>query len=188
MAAPTAPATVLLLGSGGREHALATALAASPGVSTVYVAPGNAGTGAMTGGASVRNVDLEGNAEVVAFSKEHGVDLVVVGPEAPLAAGVAGVCTRRRQDSAGRASNFRAADALNAAGVPCFGPSAAAARIESSKAFAKAAMARFGVPTAAGRAFTDADAAEGYIRAAGHRVVVKASGLAAGKGTRRAMA
>ncbi|NPC68462.1 phosphoribosylamine--glycine ligase [Corallococcus sp. AB004] len=149
---------VLLLGSGGREHALAWKLAQSPRLSRLLVAPGNPGT-ARWG----TNVPLQADSPeaVVSLARRERVDLVVVGPEAPLVAGVA--------------------DALAQVDIPCFGPVAAAARIEGSKAFAKEVMAEAGVPTAAFRVFTDAAEAEAYAVAQG-RIVVKADGLAAGKG------
>ncbi len=160
--------TALVLGAGGREHALAWVLARSPRVGTVLVAPGNAGTAALG-----QSVPLppgfpgpEALARFVADVRARRVDLVVVGPEAPLAAGVA--------------------DALRAADVPVYGPSAAAARLEASKSHAKAFMATHGVPTAEAVTATDATAAHAAVddlaRLAEGRVVVKASGLAAGKG------
>ncbi|MCP3101367.1 phosphoribosylamine--glycine ligase [Myxococcus sp. K15C18031901] len=149
---------VLLLGSGGREHALAWKLAQSPRLTRLLCAPGNPGTARVATNVPVR---AEVPDEVVALARREAVDLVVVGPEAPLVAGVA--------------------DALAAAGIPCFGPVAGAALIEGSKAFAKEIMAEAGVPTAAFRTFTDAAEAEAYAVAQG-RIVVKADGLAAGKG------
>ncbi|MEZ4465275.1 MAG: phosphoribosylamine--glycine ligase [bacterium] len=145
---------ILVVGGGGREHALAWALARSPSVERVLVAPGNGGTL----GAKLHPVADDG--DLVALARAEAVDLVVIGPEAPLAAGLA--------------------DAFRAAGVPCFGPGAAAAQLEASKAHAKAFMNRHGIPTAAHRAFTDAAAALAWP--APWPVVVKASGLAAGKG------
>ncbi|RKH26054.1 phosphoribosylamine--glycine ligase [Corallococcus praedator] len=149
---------VLLLGSGGREHALAWKLAQSPRLSRLLCGPGNPGT-AKCG----TNVALQADSPeaVVSLARREGVDLVVVGPEAPLVAGVA--------------------DALAQVDIPCFGPVAAAARIEGSKAFAKEVMAEAGVPTAAFKVFTDAAQAEAYAVQQG-RIVVKADGLAAGKG------
>ncbi|MCE9667197.1 phosphoribosylamine--glycine ligase [Myxococcus stipitatus] len=149
---------VLLLGSGGREHALAWKLAQSPRLTRLWCAPGNPGTAKLATNVPVR---AEVPEDVVALARREAVDLVVVGPEAPLVAGVA--------------------DALAAAGIPCFGPVAGAALIEGSKAFAKEIMAEAGVPTAAFRTFTDAAEAEAYAVAQG-RIVVKADGLAAGKG------
>ncbi len=149
---------VLLLGSGGREHALAWKLAQSPRLSELLCGPGNPGTARLG-----RNVPLKADAPdaVAALARQERVDLVVVGPEAPLVAGVA--------------------DALAAVGIACFGPVAAAARLEGSKAFAKEVMAEAGVPTADFQVFTDAAAAEAYAVSKG-RIVVKADGLAAGKG------
>ncbi|CAN0471191.1 unnamed protein product, partial [Ectocarpus sp. 12 AP-2014] len=162
-------AVVLVIGSGGREHAIALKLADSPRVSHVYVSPGNGGTGSGRH-AGVSNADIPSSAKsgdgphaaVVEFAKSKGVSLVAVGPEVPLVDGVA--------------------DALEAAGVPCFGPSAAAARLEASKAYSKDFMARNDLRTARYACFTDFEAARSYVMEAGHRVVVKASGLAAGKG------
>lgn len=150
---------ILLLGSGGREHALAKKLAESPRSGAVYIAPGNGGTAAVG-----TNVALDENSgeEVVAFVREHGIGLVVVGPEAPLVAGVA--------------------DAVRAAGVPVFGPDRAAARLEGSKEFSKQLMVRAGIPTAAYGSFTSEDDAMAYLEEHGAPIVVKADGLAAGKG------
>jgi phosphoribosylamine--glycine ligase len=150
---------VLVLGSGGREHALCWAVSRSPAVDTVVCAPGSDGIGRD---ARVVPVDIGDNRAVVDLAKREGADLVVVGPEDPLVRGVA--------------------DALAEAGIAVFGPSAAAARLEGSKAFAKAFMARHGIPTAGCAVFEDADAAERHVRAHGGPIVVKADGLAAGKG------
>ncbi|MCP3142593.1 phosphoribosylamine--glycine ligase [Pyxidicoccus xibeiensis] len=149
---------VLLLGSGGREHALAWKLSQSPRLTRLLCGPGNPGTARLATNVPVRP---DAPDEVVALAKREAVDLVVVGPEAPLMAGVA--------------------DALAKAGIPCFGPVAGAALIEGSKAFAKEIMAEAGVPTAAFRTFTDVAEAEAYAVEQG-RIVVKADGLAAGKG------
>ncbi|WNG25645.1 phosphoribosylamine--glycine ligase [Cystobacter fuscus] len=149
---------VLLLGSGAREHALAWKLSQSPRLTKLWVGPGNVGTARV--GTNVP-LDAQDPTAVVAFARRESVDLVVVGPEAPLVAGVA--------------------DALAAAGIPCFGPVEAAARVEGSKAFAKEIMVEAGVPTADYRVFTDLAEAEAYAVAQG-RIVVKADGLAAGKG------
>ncbi|MEP7180992.1 MAG: phosphoribosylamine--glycine ligase [Betaproteobacteria bacterium] len=150
---------VLVIGSGGREHALAWKLAQSPRAAKVYVAPGNAGTAREP---DLNNVDVTAIPELVAFARERQVALTVVGPEAPLAAGVV--------------------DAFRAAGLPIFGPTQAAAQLESSKDYAKAFMARYGIPTAASRTFTDAGEARAYVSERGAPIVVKADGLAAGKG------
>jgi len=160
-------ATVLVLGSGGREHAISWKLERSLEVAAVLVAPGNGGTQLSE---KVRNVDKQeldagDGAAVVRFCSERKIDLVVVGPEAPLVDGIA--------------------DVLCSAGVPCFGPSKSAARLEGSKAFSKDFMVRHNIPTAKHRNFTSRDAALTYVKedtAMGGRVVVKASGLAAGKG------
>ena len=150
---------ILLLGSGGREHALAMKLAESPRCGTLYIAPGNGGT-AQVG----ENVALseEDPAAVADFAVNAGVGLVVIGPEAPLVAGVA--------------------DAVRAAGIACFGPGAAGAEVEGSKRFSKELMGRAGVPTAAYGSFTDEASALAYVREQGAPLVVKADGLAAGKG------
>ena len=150
---------ILLLGAGGREHALLMKLAESPRAGKLYVAPGNGG---MLQIAQAAPVNQDDPAEVAAWAKENGIGLVVVGPEAPLVEGVA--------------------DAVRAAGIACFGPSADAAQMEGSKEFAKKVMARAGVPTAAYRSFTDRAAAEAYVRELAGPCVVKADGLAAGKG------
>jgi phosphoribosylamine--glycine ligase len=150
---------VLIVGGGGREHALAWKAAQSPRVARVFVAPGNAGTAADP---DLTNVPLEAIATLVAFAKRESVGLTIVGPEAPLAAGIV--------------------DAFGAARLPIFGPTQAAARLESSKDFAKAFMARHAIPTAAYRTFDDAAAAHAYVRERGAPLVVKADGLAAGKG------
>ncbi|XP_054598996.1 trifunctional purine biosynthetic protein adenosine-3 isoform X2 [Nothobranchius furzeri] len=153
---------VLVVGGGGREHALAWKLAQSPQIQQVLVAPGNAGT-ASCGKISNSEVSTSNHSILAQFCKDHHVGLVVVGPEAPLAAGIV--------------------DDLTAAGVPCFGPSAKAAQLEASKSFSKAFMERHGIPTARYGAFTDPEEACKYIRSAEFpALVVKASGLAAGKG------
>ena len=150
---------ILLLGSGGREHALAVALAASPRCDELYIAPGNGGTAAV--GENVL-LDAEDPAAVADFARETGCGLVVIGPEAPLVVGVA--------------------DAVRAVGIPCFGPGAEGAQVEGSKKFSKELMERAGVPTAAYASFTDEAAALAYVRDQGAPLVVKADGLAAGKG------
>ena len=150
---------ILVIGSGGREHALAWKLLQSPKVSQVYVAPGNGGTALEDG---LVNVPLTAIPSLVKFARREDVALTVVGPEAPLAAGVV--------------------DAFRAAGLKIFGPTQAAAQLESSKDFAKQFMARHGIPTAAFCTFTDAAAAHTYIDQQGAPIVVKADGLAAGKG------
>ena len=150
---------VLVLGGGGREHALAWWLARDGGVRRVRIAPGNGGTGAV---AETVDLDSTDPTAVARHATRERYGLVVIGPEAPLAAGVA--------------------DALAAARVPVFGPSRAAARLESSKAFAKRQLERAGVPTAASATFTDVEAALEHIRATDRPPVVKADWLAAGKG------
>lgn len=150
---------VLLVGSGSREHALAWKLAQSPLLGQLFIAPGNPGTAQL--GHNVP-VDAEAIPLLVDVARRQRVGLVVVGPEAPLAAGLADACT--------------------AAGIPVFGPSTAAARIESSKVFAKQLMARAGIPTAAAHTFGDPAEAIAFVRASRAPWVVKADGLAAGKG------
>ncbi|EDO38346.1 predicted protein [Nematostella vectensis] len=155
---------VLLIGSGGREHAIAWKLSQSDHVSTIYIAPGNAGTeGHKMQNVSSSVLDVNVNENVVSYCRDNKVDFVVVGPEAPLANGIA--------------------DSLQDAGIPCFGPSQKAAQIEASKDFAKHFMSRHDIPTAKFASFTDADKACEHIRKADYAaLVVKASGLAAGKG------
>jgi phosphoribosylamine---glycine ligase len=150
---------LLVVGSGGREHALAWKLAQSPRVQKVFVAPGNGGTAGENG---VENVALTEIQDLVAFSRKEKVHLTVVGPEAPLAAGIV--------------------DAFREAGQRIFGPTHAAAQLEASKDFAKSFMARHGIPTAAYRTFERADEAKAYVAERGAPLVVKADGLAAGKG------
>lgn len=154
---------ILLLGSGGREHAIAVSLKRSPLCDALYVAPGNGGTAEIAENVSL---DIEDGQAVVDFAKEHGVGLVVIGPEAPLVAGVA--------------------DAVRAAGIACFGPGAQGAQMEGSKRFAKEFMERHGIPTADYRAFESAEPALAYVderfEAGVPILVVKADGLAAGKG------
>ena len=161
MPEPLIPAasTVLVLGSGGREHALVRAVAADPGVAAVHAAPGNPGTATC---ATNHPVDVLDGDAVAALAVELGADLVIVGPEAPLVAGVA--------------------DRIRAAGIACFGPSAAAAELEGSKAFAKQIMAVAGVPTAESRLCVSADEATAALEAFGPPYVVKDDGLASGKG------
>jgi len=150
---------VLVIGGGGREHALAWKIARSPRVAKVFVAPGNAGTACEP---ELTNVAILAIPELVAFAQREHVGLTVVGPEAPLAAGIV--------------------DAFRAAGLKIFGPTQGAAQLESSKDYAKAFMVRHGIPTAEYRTFTDAAEARAYAAARGAPIVVKADGLAAGKG------
>jgi phosphoribosylamine--glycine ligase/phosphoribosylaminoimidazole synthetase len=159
------PINVLLVGSGAREHAIAWKLKSSPALGALYCSPGNAGTASCGTNAAIAADDVGG---LAAFAAENGVDLVVVGPEAPLASGLADKLAEAGA-KAGRA-------------IRCFGPSAAAARIESSKTFSKAFMARHGIPTAESRAFTAYGEALEFARNAPWPFVIKASGLAAGKG------
>lgn len=155
---------VLVIGSGGREHALAYTLAQSPKVSRVYVAPGNAGTARE---AKLSNLALSSHADLIAFCRDEGIAFTVVGPEAPLAAGIV--------------------DDFQAAGLKIFGPSRYCAQLESSKDFAKAFMREHGIPTAPYQTFTDAAAAHAYLDKRGAPIVIKADGLAAGKGVIVAM-
>jgi phosphoribosylamine--glycine ligase len=150
---------VLILGGGGREHALAWAFAQNPKVDRIWCAPGNAG---IAGVGTCVALDILDGDKVHAFVREQRIDFVMVGPEAPLVEGVT--------------------DVLRAAGVTTFGPGRAAARLEASKAFTKEVCAACGAPTAAGQAFTDPDAARAFVAAQGAPIVVKADGLAAGKG------
>ena len=152
---------ILIIGAGGREHALAWKIAQSPQAERVFVAPGNGGTRAEP---KVENVDLEPtDAEaLIRFAREQQIDLCIIGPEAPLVAGVS--------------------DALVAAGLRCCGPARQAAQLEGSKDFAKAFMQRHGIPTAAYRTFSEREQALAYLDQIGAPVVVKADGLAAGKG------
>lgn len=151
---------LLVVGGGGREHVLAWALSRSPDVAEVLVAPGNPGTT----GANMRSMsaNVEDIPALVKLARDESVDLVVVGPEAPLAAGLV--------------------DALTESGIPAFGPTQAAARLESSKAFSKSFMRENGIPTAEYAEFTDHESATRYVDDLGRPVVVKADGLAAGKG------
>lgn len=151
---------VLLIGSGGREHALGWKLAGSPRVDELLSLPGNPGLAEL--GPLVEGIEVTDAGAIAAMSRIHDVDLVVVGPEAPLAAGVV--------------------DAVSALGIPVFGPARAAARLESSKTFAKAVMERAGVPTGESRAFTEPGAAKLHLDRLEGPFVVKADGLAAGKG------
>jgi phosphoribosylamine--glycine ligase len=152
---------ILVIGNGGREHALAWKSAQSPEVERVYVAPGNPGTARepKVVNVPIGALDFDG---LVALVRRERIDLTLVGPEAPLVAGVR--------------------DRFDAEGLVCFGPSRAAAQLEASKAFAKSFLARHGIPTGAYAAFTDADTAIAHVRVVGAPIVVKADGLAAGKG------
>ncbi|MER8771270.1 phosphoribosylamine--glycine ligase [Mesorhizobium sp. M0960] len=155
---------VLLIGSGGREHALAWKMAASPLLTKLYAAPGNPGIG---GEAELVRLDVSDHAAVVRFCREKEIDLVVVGPEGPLVAGIA--------------------DDLRAEGIRVFGPSKAAARLEGSKGFTKDLCAKYGIPTAAYGRFGDLASAKAYVERMGAPIVIKADGLAAGKGVTVAM-
>jgi len=150
---------ILVVGGGGREHALCWAIAASPLCDRLYCAPGNAGIAREATCVPIGAEDIDA---LVAFARDEAIDFVVVGPEAPLVLGLA--------------------DRLNAAGIKVFGPSAAAAELEGSKGFMKDLCAKYGIPSAAYGRFTDAAAAKAYLRQQGAPIVVKADGLAAGKG------
>lgn len=155
---------VLLIGSGGREHALAWKIVQSPLLAKLYAAPGNPG---IAQHAEICDLDTSDHDAVIGFCRDASIDLVVVGPEAPLVAGLS--------------------DALEAAGIKVFGPSAAAAQLEGSKGFTKDLCARYDIPTAAYQRFNNAPKAKAYIRAQGAPIVIKADGLAAGKGVTVAM-
>ena len=155
---------LLVIGSGGREHALAWKLAQSPKVATVFVAPGNAGTAPEP---KLQNLPLTAHADLIDFCRKENVAFTIIGPEAPLAAGIV--------------------DDFRAAGLPVFGPTRAAAQLESSKDFAKAFMKRHGIPTAGYQTFDNAQQAHDYVDAKGAPIVIKADGLAAGKGVIVAM-
>ena len=155
---------VLVIGGGGREHALAWKIAQSPRANKVYVAPGNAGTATE---AMVENIAITDTDALIAFVKDNDVGLTVVGPEAPLAAGVV--------------------DAFQAAGLPIFGPTQRAAQLEASKDFCKQFLVRHKIPTAAYATFTDTESAHAYVEKQGAPIVIKADGLAAGKGVVVAM-
>ncbi|WP_445371063.1 phosphoribosylamine--glycine ligase [Methylomonas sp. HW2-6] len=152
---------ILIVGSGGREHALAWKAKQSPKAPHVFVAPGNAGTALEPG---IDNVDIQADdiPGLLNFAQARGIDLTIVGPEVPLVLGIV--------------------DQFQAAGLACFGPSAQAAQLEGSKSFCKDFMAHHGIPTAAYQTFTDTEQAIAYIRSQGAPIVVKADGLAAGKG------
>jgi phosphoribosylamine---glycine ligase len=155
---------ILVIGSGGREHALAWKIAQNKEVSRVYVAPGNAGTATNP---DMVNVPISSVADLLAFAQKEQIGLTIVGPEAPLSQGVV--------------------DAFRSAGLKIFGPTKAAAQLESSKDFAKAFMQRHGIPTAKYQTFTDVQKAHDYVSAQGAPIVIKADGLAAGKGVVVAM-
>ena len=155
---------VLILGSGGREHALALAISKSKQLGKLYAAPGNPGCEAV---AKLVSLNIENSTEVVEFCEGNQVDLVVVGPEGPLVKGVS--------------------DDLAAAGIACFGPSKSAARLEGSKKFTKELCKEFGIPTAEFESFTALEPALAYVRAKGAPIVIKADGLAGGKGVTVAM-
>ncbi|EGQ9414760.1 MULTISPECIES: phosphoribosylamine--glycine ligase [Vibrio] len=152
---------VLIIGSGGREHALAWKVAQNPQVDTIYVAPGNAGT-ALEHKVQNVNIGITDIPALVAFAQDKAIELTIVGPEAPLVIGVV--------------------DAFRAAGLPIFGPTQSAAQLEGSKAFTKDFLARHNIPTAAYANFTEIEPALAYVREKGAPIVVKADGLAAGKG------
>lgn len=151
---------ILVLGGGGREHAISWALAKSPRCTELYVAPGNGGTANIA--RNVKDLNAEDAQAILAFAQAHNIELVVIGPEAPLVAGVA--------------------DVLREAGIPVFGPDAQGAQLEGSKTYSKRFMDANGIPTARYQSFTDAASARAYCEELGAPLVVKADGLAAGKG------
>ncbi|WP_301669470.1 phosphoribosylamine--glycine ligase [Neisseria benedictiae] len=155
---------LLVIGNGGREHALAWKLAQSPKVETVFVAPGNAGTAIEP---KLQNIALTAHQDLIEFCRKENITFTVVGPEAPLAAGIV--------------------DDFRAAGLKIFGPTQYAAQLESSKDFAKAFMAKYNIPTAQYQTFKNTDAAHDYVNQKGAPIVIKADGLAAGKGVIVAM-
>ncbi len=155
---------ILILGGGGREHALAWAISQNPKCTRLFCAPGNAGIADV---AECVALDIEDGAAVAAYAQAHEIDFVVIGPEAPLAVGVA--------------------DAVRGAGILCFGPSAEAAHLESSKSFTKEICAACGAPTADSAFFTDLEKARAHVESLGAPIVIKADGLAAGKGVTVAM-
>ena len=150
---------ILVIGSGGREHAIIDAIARSPKNAKIYAAPGNAGIAQLAECVNIKDTDVDG---VVKFAKEHAIDLVVVGPEAGLAVGMV--------------------DALTNAGIKAFGPTKAAAQIEASKEFAKNLMKKYNIPTAGYAVFDDYAKALDYVKKEGCPIVIKYDGLAAGKG------
>lgn len=153
---------VLIVGGGGREHALAWKLGQSPACSSLYCAPGNPGIAIEPNVTTLADLSITDHSEVVSFCKSNRIGLVLVGPEAPLVDGLV--------------------DSLDAAGVPAFGPTKAAAQLEGSKAFMKDLCRKYDIPTAQSAAFDSTEAAHAYIAEQGAPIVVKASGLAAGKG------
>ena len=152
---------VLIIGSGGREHAITWKVVQSPRADKVFVLPGNPGTVQIA--ENVEGISVDDHAAVINFCKTNQIDLVIVGPEAPLANGLV--------------------DALSTAGIRCFGPKQAAAEIEASKVFAKDFMARYYIPTARYAVFSDFEEAVDYLHKVDYPIVIKASGLAAGKGS-----
>ncbi|KAF1948704.1 phosphoribosylamine--glycine ligase [Byssothecium circinans] len=154
---------VLLVGNGGREHALAWKLLQSPRIEHIFVVPGNGGTAILPKTTNIPTIKQEDFPSLVQFAKENSVNLVVPGPEAPLVAGIADYFA-------------------NHSGIPCFGPSQAAARMEGSKTFSKDFMKRNNIPTAAYENFSEYEKAKAYLDTVKHNVVIKADGLAAGKG------
>ncbi len=156
---------ILVIGSGGREHTLAWKLAQSPKATKLYAVPGNPGMADIA--ECIGGVDICDNEALVKLAEDKAIDLVVVGPEVPLTNGVV--------------------DAMNAAGIKAFGPRKLAAEIEGSKSFSKNLMKKYGIPTAKYEVFTDADEARAYIKKEGAPIVIKADGLAAGKGVIVAM-
>ncbi len=151
---------ILVIGSGGREHTLAWKLAQSPQATQIFALPGNPGMAKLA--QCVDGISIDNNEKIVAFAQQTAIDMVVVGPEAPLTHGLV--------------------DALEEAGIPAFGPSRAAAELEGSKSFAKAMMEKYNIPTAKFKVFDKAEEARAYVKEQGAPIVIKADGLAAGKG------
>ena len=151
---------VLVIGSGGREHAIVWKVSQSPKLTKLYALPGNPGMAELA--ENINGIYVDDHAAVASFCKDKQIDLVLVGPEAPLAAGLV--------------------DSLSAKGIRCFGPSQAAAQIEASKSFAKDFMARHNIPTAKYATFSNYDESVRYLESVDYPIVIKASGLAAGKG------
>ena len=151
---------ILVIGSGGREHTLAWKLAQSPQATQIFALPGNPGMAKVA--QCVDGISIDNNEKIVAFAQQAAIDMVVVGPEAPLTHGLV--------------------DALEEAGIPAFGPSRAAAELEGSKSFAKAMMEKYNIPTAEFKVFDKAEEARAYVKEQGAPIVIKADGLAAGKG------
>jgi phosphoribosylamine--glycine ligase/phosphoribosylformylglycinamidine cyclo-ligase len=162
MVFPKKPLRILILGSGGREHALSWKLSQSDHVEAIFCVPGNAGTGQLPKTTNIKHLNESDLVDIIQYAHQEKIDMLLPGPEAPLVAGVADLCHR--------------------AGIACFGPSMEAARLEGSKAFSKDFMHRHHIPTSQYKVFTELESAIAYVQTCPHKVVLKASGLAAGKG------